>query len=185
MRYGYPACRKPIALQVTWLLTEKEIFEEESTPYLIGQKELEDVVDTMKRRMMLVYRSPFVWRLYNGARNNAKPNRNENVELPMIAGMLHDISSNKTMDTRDHAHKGAMIAGEILDSIGTFTDQEIDVVCDAIYHHNDKGKTHPPFIEVLIDADVLQHYLYNPFFAVSEHNKERLDKLKNEFGLLG
>lgn len=42
-------------LSTGWVESLYQIFEEESTPFLIGQKELEDVVDAMERRMMLVY----------------------------------------------------------------------------------------------------------------------------------
>ena len=109
--------------------------------------------------------------------------RNENVELAVVAAMLHDIYSYKTMDHCDHAHKGASMAREILEELEIFTDFEIDLICDAIYKHSDKAETHTPFVEVLIDADVLQHYLYNPFFAVTGHAGMRLEKLKKEFGL--
>lgn len=109
--------------------------------------------------------------------------REENVELAVVAAMLHDIYSYKTMDHCDHAHKGAFMAREILEELGIFTGLEIDMICDAIYHHSDKAEMHTPFVEVLIDADVLQHYLYNPFFAVTGHAERRLEKLKKEFGL--
>ena len=40
--------------------------------------------------------------------------RKENVELAVIAGMLHDIYSYANMDSQDHAHKGAEMAHDIL-----------------------------------------------------------------------
>lgn len=109
--------------------------------------------------------------------------REENVELAIVAAMLHDIYSYKTMDRCDHAHQGAVMAKEILEELGIFADFEIDLICDAIYKHSDKAETHTAFVEVLIDADVLQHYLYNPFFAVTGHAERRLEKLKKEFGV--
>ena len=109
--------------------------------------------------------------------------RKENVELAVVSGMLHDIYSYKTMDHRDHAHKGSVMAKEILNELGIFTDTEIDMICDAIYRHSDKADTHTPFAEILIDADVLQHCLYNPLIAVPEHEKKRFEILKMEFGL--
>ena len=60
---------------------------------------------------------------------------------------------------------------------------EIDIICKAIYNHSDKLKTHSSFSEVLIDADVMQHCLYNPFYEVADHEKVRFEKLKLEFGL--
>lgn len=109
--------------------------------------------------------------------------RKENVELAIVAGMLHDISSFKTMDHQDHAHKGAVMARELLDELNIFNHIETDMICDAIYNHSDKGETHTPLTEILIDADVLQHYLYNPFFAVADSEKKRFENLKMEFDL--
>lgn len=110
--------------------------------------------------------------------------RRQNTELATIAGMLHDIYSYSAMDTKDHAHKGAVMAKEILSSLKIFTDDEIEAICNAIYNHSSKCNKHSPFDEVLIDADVLQHCLYNPLFYVAEHEKQRYEALKLEFGLL-
>lgn len=110
--------------------------------------------------------------------------RKEDVELATIAGMLHDIYSYATMDTRDHAHKGSLMANDILASLQVFTDEEIKIICNAIYNHSSKESKHSSFDEVLIDADVLQHCLYNPLFNVAEHEKQRYESLKLELGLI-
>ena len=52
------------------------------------------------------------------------------------------------------------------------------------YNHSSKETKHSSFDEVLIDADVLQHCLYNPLFAVAAHEKSRFENLKLEFGLI-
>ena len=109
--------------------------------------------------------------------------RKENVELAIVAGMLHDISSYKTMDHRDHAHKSAAMAREILGKLELFTDTETNMIYDAIYRHSDKAEKHTPFVEVLIDADVFQHCFYNPLIPAAEHERERFENLKMEFGL--
>ena len=136
------------------------------------------MTDTVERRCAYVH-------LYGVAQACAMiaQKRGENVELAIVAGMLHDIFSYKTMDHRDHAHKGAIMAREILDELDIFSDAETDIICDAIYNHSDKTERHTPFAEILIDADVLQHCLYNPFFTVTEVDKKRLENLKKEFGL--
>lgn len=108
--------------------------------------------------------------------------RNEDVELATIAGMLHDIYSFSSIDKKDHAHKSAAMARTMMMSLNCFTDHEIDMVVGAIYHHSSKAGTHAPFDEVLIDADVLQHCLYNPLFVVAEHERNRYENLKLEFG---
>lgn len=56
-------------------------------------------------------------------------------------------------------------------------------ICSAIRNHSSKATTHSAFDEVLKDADVLQHYLYNPLFPVMEHEKCRLQNLLTEFGI--
>ncbi|MHB1153930.1 MAG: HD domain-containing protein [Eubacteriales bacterium] len=110
--------------------------------------------------------------------------RGENAELAAIAGMLHDIYSYSTMNTKGHAHKGSVMAREILTSLQIFADDEIDMICTAIYNHSSKGSRYSAFDEILIDADVLQHCLYNPLFDVAEKEKQRYENLKSEFGLL-
>lgn len=110
--------------------------------------------------------------------------RGEDVELAVTAGMLHDISSYATMDSTDHAHKGAGMAEKIMKSLNAFTEEEIKIVCTAIYNHSDKDLSHTSFDEVLKDADVMQHCLYNPLFPVKEQEKVHWEKLKVEFGLI-
>lgn len=111
--------------------------------------------------------------------------RNENAELAAIAGMLHDIYSYAAMDTKEHAHKGAVMAREILDGMKSFAADEIDLICGAIYNHSSKGTIHSSFDEVLKDADVMQHCLYNPLFEVMKHEKARYEKIKSELGIEG
>lgn len=109
--------------------------------------------------------------------------RGENVELATMAGMLHDIYTYSKMDAKDHAHKGAVLAKEILTSLQIINEEETKIICDAIYTHSEKGMVHPDFNEILIDADVLQHCLYNPLFEILLHEKSRYENLKIEFGI--
>lgn len=109
--------------------------------------------------------------------------RKENVELAVIAGMLHDIYSYATMDSQDHAHKGAVMARNILESLSIFSEEEKDIICSAIYNHSDKSNIHGPLDEILKDADVMQHVLYNPLFEIKPHEQKRYDFLKKELNL--
>lgn len=109
--------------------------------------------------------------------------RGEDKELAVIAGMLHDIWTYSKMDPREHAHKGAAMAREILKSMGTFEDQEIDKICHAIYYHSGKGIRQDPLDEVLKDADVLQHCLSNPLKEPEVKEYARFENLKKEFFL--
>lgn len=109
--------------------------------------------------------------------------RGENSELAVVAGMLHDIYSYANMDNVDHAHKGALMAREILKKLEIFTEEETDLICTAIYHHSDKAIVHNALDEILKDADVLQHVLYNPLFAVKQSEPKRYNKLMQELGM--
>jgi hypothetical protein len=100
-----------------------------------------------------------------------------------MIGMLHDLHSFKAMNTENHAAHGAVLARQILEELSLTTENEIDLICSAIRNHSSKATTHSPFDEILKDADVLQHYLYNPLFPVMEHEKCRLQNLLAEFGI--
>lgn len=57
------------------------------------------------------------------------------------------------------------------------------LICSAIYNHSDKHTIHDKFDEMLKDADVLQHNLYNTTFTVIEKEALRYTNLLKEFGL--
>lgn len=109
--------------------------------------------------------------------------RGEDVELAVIAGMLHDIYSYANMDSQDHAHKGAQMAHQLLASLDLFNKEEINSICTAIYNHSDKSSVHDSLDEILKDADVMQHVLYNPLFEIKEHEQQRFHSLCLEFNL--
>lgn len=109
--------------------------------------------------------------------------RGEDAELAVVAGMLHDISSYATMDSTDHARQSAEMAREILVELGLFTDTEINLICSAIYNHSDKAVIQASLDELLKDADVMQHVLYNPAFKTKDSEQKRFDHLAEEFNL--
>lgn len=111
--------------------------------------------------------------------------RNENVELATMAGMLHDLYSYQAMHTEKHAKHGAILARQILEGLSITSQEETDIICSAVRHHSSKKKIHSPFDEVLKDADVLQHYLYNPMFPVMAHERERLERVLAELSIGG
>lgn len=109
--------------------------------------------------------------------------RNENAELAIVAGMLHDIYSYANMDSNDHAHKGAEMARNILNTLTIFNENEKDLICTAIWNHSDKSTVHNWLDEILKDADVMQHVLYNPLFDIKQHEQKRFSSLMKEFDL--
>lgn len=108
--------------------------------------------------------------------------RNLNSELCSIAGMLHDISSYKTGSYDDHARLSAYEAKKIIVEVGGFTKEELVIVCEMISNHSDKHTINDIYSELLKDADVLQHYLYNTSFEIKEHERKRLTRVIEELG---
>lgn len=109
--------------------------------------------------------------------------RGGNSELAIMAGMLHDLYCYKTMVRKNHAHNGADLARCILKELKLTTEEETELICSAVYNHSDKDKIHSKFDEILKDADVFQHNLYNTAFPVKEKEMLRYLNLLKEFGI--
>ena len=104
-------------------------------------------------------------------------------ELAAMAGILHDLHAYKTGSYDDHAHKGAELAREILEELALTTSEETDMICSAIYHHDDKLVVDSPFDELLKDADVISHTLNDPTKDIKEKEKSRYESICKEFGM--
>ena len=108
--------------------------------------------------------------------------RGFNPELASMAAMLHDLHAYKTGSYDDHAHKGADLARKVLDELKLTDVAETDMICSAIYHHDDKLVVDGPMDEVLKDADVIHHCMNDLSKPVKEKEQARFDKLCVEFG---
>ncbi len=104
-------------------------------------------------------------------------------EIASMAAMLHDLHAYKSGSYDDHAHKGADLARDILGELKITDEMETEMICSAIYHHDDKLVTDAPMDEVLKDADVIDHCLKDSSKLVKEKEQARYDKLCAEFGL--
>lgn len=102
--------------------------------------------------------------------------RGLDIELAGIAGMLHDIAVYaENCAHKVHANRSAVIAKDILEESKAFNEEEIIAITNAIALHSDKLiRTDTRFAEMLKDADVLQHYLYNPNMPMQDREKYRL-----------
>ena len=109
--------------------------------------------------------------------------RGLDAELLSMAAMLHDLYAYKSGSYDDHAHKGAELAREVLDKLGVATPEETDVICSAIYHHDDKGVIDSPTDEALKDADVIHHCMNDLSKPVKDKEKARFESLCAEFGM--
>jgi uncharacterized protein len=108
--------------------------------------------------------------------------RGLNPEIAAICGILHDIYDAIEKDSEDHAKKGAEEAKKILKSYNLYSDDEIYHITTAIFKHSDKLNEHESYTEVLIDADVMNHCLYNPDFPIKENERVRYEKTLIELG---
>ncbi|MCR4590538.1 MAG: HD domain-containing protein [Lachnospiraceae bacterium] len=104
-------------------------------------------------------------------------------EIAAMSAMLHDIHAYKSGSYDDHAHKGADLAREILRELKLTNDEETEIICSAIYHHDDKYAVDSPMDELLKDADVLHHTLNDTSKAIKEKEQARYDKLCEELGI--
>ena len=104
-------------------------------------------------------------------------------ELASMAAMLHDLHAYKTGSYEDHAHKGADLAREILGELKLTDEAETEIICSAIYHHDDKLITDAPMDEVLKDADVIHHCMNDLSKAIKEKEQARFASLCKEFGM--
>lgn len=104
-------------------------------------------------------------------------------EIASMAAMLHDLHAYKTGSYDDHAHKGAELAREILGELKLTDEAETEMICSAIYHHDDKPVTDGLMDEVLKDADVIHHCMNDLSKPIKEKEQSRFDRLCAEFGM--
>ena len=104
-------------------------------------------------------------------------------EIASMAAMLHDLYAYESGSYDDHAHKGAELARKILGELKLTTDEETDIICSAIYHHDDKLVIDSPMDECLKDADVIHHCMNDLSKAIKEKEQARYDDLCKEFGM--
>ena len=109
--------------------------------------------------------------------------RDLNTELATTCGMLHDIFYMSGGASDNHAANGAKQAETILKDLQLYSDDEIKIITTAISRHSDKKNIHEPYDELLKDADVLDHCLYNTAFPIAQHEVERYHNLLMEFGI--
>lgn len=109
--------------------------------------------------------------------------RGLNSEIACVAGMLHDLFAYRTGIHEEHDKKGSKEARKLLDNTKLYDEDEIKIIVSAIYHHSDKDNVHGEYDELLKDAEVLQHYLYNVTMPIEDKEKKRLIAILNEFGL--
>ncbi len=109
--------------------------------------------------------------------------RGLNEEIAAMAATLHDMHAYKSGSYNDHAHLGADLARKILDNLAITTSEETDIICSAIYHHDDKLVIDSPMDELLKDADVIDHCFKDSSKPIKEKEQKRYDNLCEELGI--
>ena len=109
--------------------------------------------------------------------------RGQDPELAAMAGLLHDVWAYKSGSYDDHAHLGADYARKMLGKLELTSSAETEIICDAIWHHDDKANTDSDFAEILKDADVIDHCLTDPTKEIKDKERPRYEKLCMEFDL--
>lgn len=104
-------------------------------------------------------------------------------EIAAMAAMLHDLAAYRSGSYEDHAHRGAALAREILTENSLTNEEETDIICSMIYHHDDKLTVDGPMEELLKDADVIHHCMNDISKRIKDKEKARFAALCTEFGL--
>ncbi|MCK5826882.1 HD domain-containing protein [Candidatus Bipolaricaulota bacterium] len=100
-------------------------------------------------------------------------------EIAGVAKILHDLATYRSEDSDNHGPRSATLAFEILGNLGTFTKAEISIIHSAISQHSNKAEFSGRYDELLKDADVLQHDLYNPSHNPYHGHGERRTRLRD------
>jgi HD superfamily phosphodiesterase len=104
-------------------------------------------------------------------------------ELAAVAGMLHDLTNYTAGESPDHAHRSSEAASLLLETLGLFSRDEIAEVTRTIARHSDKAPVGTSMDELLKDADVFHHWLYNPSLPPQASHAARREKLERELGV--
>jgi uncharacterized protein len=122
--------------------------------------------------------------------------RGVDIELAIMAGMLHDLYTYKKKDEvrhlgmdaineviKNHRVDGTIYVREILSKWQLTTDEETNIICDAIQGGVGKDNKSLELEKVVNDANIMQFYLYNPISPELKLDEKRVDNLLTEFGL--
>lgn len=104
-------------------------------------------------------------------------------EIAAIIGMLHDYYSYLTGVQLFHGANSAETIRPIIRDMDLFTKEEQKKILRAIFHHSDKKKIHSDYDELIKDADVFQHFLYNINKKVRIKSADRLKNVLKELEL--
>ena len=105
-------------------------------------------------------------------------------EIVTIAMILHDLGRIPTGVFKAHDVTGAPLVERIMQRIGDFTQEEIDLVVRLTRTHRQKDQIGDAYEECIRDADILDIYLSGiaGWKRPMEPHRERLEKVAKELG---
>jgi hypothetical protein len=89
-------------------------------------------------------------------------------ELASMAAMLHDLYAYESGSYDDHAHKGAELAQQILEELALTDKHETELICSAVYHHDDKLVVNSPMDEADLKGKNIVQSASQPQFLFPE-----------------
>ena len=81
-------------------------------------------------------------------------------ELAACAAAVHDYGRILTGKQKDHAEAGYEPVKRFLKEVGTFHEEEIEIIAHAVKNHSLKTEIGSPIEEIVKDADVIDCYQY-------------------------
>jgi len=115
--------------------------------------------------------------------------RGLDAEICQAAGLLHDLWLYRkgfpiTPEERKlHGEYGAVLAREMTERAGGFSEGEIQIIRAMVFNHNYKEETHGEYDELLKDADAFAHLLTNSEYDKTYRYFGRGDRVLSELGL--
>ncbi len=104
-------------------------------------------------------------------------------QIAITIALLHDIAAIIHNSYDDHAHLGAIIARDFLTALGSYTDDEIDIIATAIQRHTSDPRGFQRYDAILSEADFLQPYLHHFEEPKSAFGKNKLKELFAEINI--
>lgn len=99
---------------------------------------------------------------------------NLNIELASIIGLFHDFSFYINHSSFQHGQRSSeMLKKYLID----FTDEEIQMITNAIAHHSEKELTHDMYSELIKNMDLLAKYYEDPQTVFKDYEQNRIQKM--------
>lgn len=103
-------------------------------------------------------------------------------ELAACAAAVHDYGRILTGKQRNHAEAGYEPVKRFLKEVGSFDEEEIEVIARAVKNHSLKTEIGSPIEEIVKDADVIDCYQYGCPFDRPE-KETRYNQWRKENGI--